>query len=239
MYVPFCTKALARRQIDGDQHFMAVRTAKDMIVQLEAMGRSFQNVLILNDPCGTLQKHFPKATIHKDIDRISLPFGDGSFDLVVDSMSWHWINDLPKALMEIKRILAPQGLMLSGFFGEKTLTELRQAFLEQDLNVFQGAAQRVSPMAQAQTLGELMLSCGFKDPILDLKSISVHYSSLRGLLNDLRVMGERGYLYRSEPLLSLNRFYYRGLEDIYRQRFKTPDGKLPATFDVIYVLGSV
>lgn len=237
MYAPFCEKALAQRTIIPDQHFIAQKAAMDMLLQLKAMGRDFSKVLILNDPCGTLHKHFPQAQTYGAVHRSLLPFEGEAFDLVIDCMSWHWINDLPQALMEIKRILSPEGLMLAGFLGEKTLTELRQTFLEQDLKVFQGAAQRIAPMAQAQTLGELMLSCGFKDPILDLKSLSVHYANLRGLLNDMRFMGERGYLYRPEPLPPLNRFYYQGLEDLYGQRFKTPDGKLPATFDLIYVLG--
>lgn len=231
----FCNHVLAHRSIDPAQHFLAHKIEENLYRQSQALGRSFKNVLLLNAPAGKLDAYFPHAQSYQKVERTALSYDNGTFDLVLDCMSWHWINDLPQALMEVKRIMAPGAVYLSGFLGEKTLTELRQVLLATDMTFFDGAAQRVAPMAQAQTLGELLLACGFEDPILDLQSLEVHYKDLRHLLGDLKIMGERGYLKRQETTMpTLRPSYLRYAQDLYRNLFPANDHGIKTTFDIIY-----
>ncbi len=119
-----------------------------------------------------------------------LPFAPGSFDLVVASLSLHWVNDLPGALIQLRQALQPDGLLLASFPALGTLQELRTALTGAEAALLGGASPRVSPFPDLRDLAGLMQRAGFALPVADVDSIAVAYASPLALLHDLRAAGE-------------------------------------------------
>src|ERR1700679_2080882 len=119
-----------------------------------------------------------------------VPFGPASFDLVVASLSLHWINDLPGALIQLRRALRPDGLFLASMPALGSLGELRAALTETELALAGGASPRVSPFPDLRDCAGLLQRAGFSAPVVDLEEIVVRYADPLQLLRDLRAAGE-------------------------------------------------
>lgn len=127
-------------------------------------------------------------------DEEFLPFGEGSFDLVVASLSLHWINDLPGALIQLRHALKPEGLLLASLPALGTLAELRQTLTETEAALTGGASPRVSPFAELRDCAGLLQRAGFTLPVADIEDITLLYAEPIGLLHDLRAAGEANAL---------------------------------------------
>lgn len=169
-------------------------------------------------------------------DEEALPFADGAFDLVVSTLSLHWVNDLPGALIQIRRALRPDGLFLGAMLGGVTLTELRRHLLEAELDLTGGAAPRVSPFADLRDAGNLLQRAGFALPVADTEVVTVTWSNLFGLLADLRGMGETGALVE-RPRRPLRRAVLLEAARRYAAQHAEPDGRIPASFEIVHLLG--
>ncbi len=123
-------------------------------------------------------------------DEELLPFGPGSFDLVVASLSLHWINDLPGALIQLRRSLKPDGLFLASMPALGTLAELREALTQTELALQGGVSPRVSPFPDLRDCAGLLQRAGFSAPVVDVEEIVVRYADPIQLLRDLRAAGE-------------------------------------------------
>ncbi len=123
-------------------------------------------------------------------DEEALPFGPGSFDLVVASLSLHWVNDLPGALIQLRQAMRPDGLLLASLPALGTLGELRVALLETEGALQGGASPRVSPFPDLRDLGGLLQRAGFALPVADVEEITLLYADPFALLRDLRAAGE-------------------------------------------------
>ncbi len=123
-------------------------------------------------------------------DEECLPFAPASFDLVVASLSLHWINDLPGALLQIRQILRPDGLFLASIPVLGTLAELRRALTEAEAGITGGAAPRVSPFPDLRDCAALLQRAGFALPVADVEEIRLLYADPFALLRDLRAGGE-------------------------------------------------
>ena len=119
-----------------------------------------------------------------------LPFAPASFDLVVASLSLHWVNDLPGALIQLRQALQPDGLLLASLPALGTLGELRTALTAAEAEVMGGASPRVSPFPDLRDLAGLLQRAGFALPVADVESIAVAYADPMALLRDLRAAGE-------------------------------------------------
>lgn len=166
----------------------------------------------------------------------ALPFGEGVFDLVVSNMSLHWVNDLPGALLQIRRALKPDGLFLAALAGGGTLGELRAALTQAEEEIAGGVSPRVSPFVDLRDAGALLQRAGFALPVIDGDPIPVRYENALKLMADLRGMGE------SNALAGMSRRFTRRdvllrAADIYRQRYEGPDGRVPASFQIVYLTG--
>jgi len=124
-----------------------------------------------------------------------LPFGAGSFDLVVASLSLHTVNDLPGALIQIRRALRPDGLFLATLPGLGTLQPLREALAAVEDELRGGAAPRVSPFPTLQDAAALLQRAGFALPVADLDRLDAAWRSPLGLLRDLQAAGEQAALH--------------------------------------------
>jgi SAM-dependent methyltransferase len=164
-----------------------------------------------------------------------LPFAPASFDLVLAPLSLHWVNDLPGCLVQIARILKPDGLFLAGLPGGRTLTELRQALLRAEAEVEGGASPRVAPFLDMRDGAGLLQRAGFALPVADSEIITVTYADPLRLLRDLRGAGETAAL--TDRRGSLRRATLLRAMEIYAELFAAPDGRVPATFELITLTG--
>ncbi len=169
-------------------------------------------------------------------DEEALPFGHGSLDLVVSGLALHFANDLPGVLAQICRALKPDGLFLAALLGGETLTELRQAFAEAESEIEGGASPRVAPFADLRQLGGLLQRAGFALPVTDVERLTVRYSSTFDLMHDLRRMGATNAL-AARRRVPLRRRTLLQMADIYARRFADSDGRIRATFDIVWLSG--
>ncbi|MFO1152507.1 MAG: methyltransferase domain-containing protein [Rhodospirillales bacterium] len=167
-------------------------------------------------------------------DEEALPFGRDCFDLVISLLSLHWINDLPGALTQIRLALKPDGLFLAAMLGGQTLKELRQALMEAEIAHEGGLSPRVAPFAEVRDAGSLLQRAGFALPVVDTETVTVSYGEPLRLLRDLRGMGETNAVIARRKTLS-RRATLLAAADRYRQLFADADGRVPATFQVIYL----
>lgn len=165
-----------------------------------------------------------------------VPLAPESVNLVVSPLSLHLTNDTPGVFIQIRRALKPDGLFLAAIPGSGTLQELREVLLATEAEMSGGASPRVIPFADVRDMGGLLQRAGFTLPVADTENYTVRYGSLFSLLKDLRAMGMTNPLAaRSRAPLS-KAFFLRAAE-IYAERFSDPDGRIRATFSIIYVSG--
>jgi len=167
-------------------------------------------------------------------DEEALPFAEASFDAVFSLLSLHWVNDLPGALIQVCRALKPDGLFLAAMLGGETLKELRAALLEAEVEIEGGAGPRVSPFADVRDLGALLQRAGFALPVADVDDIEVSYPDALRLMADLRGMGEANAVADRRKGFSRRATLMRAAE-LYAERHAGSDGRVPATFQVIYL----
>ena len=167
-------------------------------------------------------------------DEEALRFAPGSFDLVVSGLSLHWVNDLPGCLLQIRQCLKPDGLFLAAMLGGDTLYELRQSLMEAELAEAGGVSPRVSPFADLRDAGGLLQRAGFALPVIDGDRVTVSYPDVLKLMHDLRGMGE-GNAVQARASRAVNHAIVARTDEIYRRRFGDAEGRLDATFQVIYL----
>ena len=168
-------------------------------------------------------------------DSDAIPVADGQIDLAMSVMSLHWANDLPGTLVQVRRALRPDGLLLAAFLGGDTLTELRECLSAAEIEITGGISPRVIPFADLRDAGSLLQRAGFALPVADQDRINVTYASPMALMHDLRAMGETNALSRRIKNFTSRAVFARATE-LYSQRY-AKDDRIPATFDVIYLTG--
>ncbi len=252
---------LARRRdrIAGDiagHDFLLARVADDLAERLMVVRRRFATVLNLGAHHGLIGRRIAAHSgiehlVETDIslrllaacsglkvlaDEEALPFADASFDLVVSGLSLHYVNDLPGALIQIRRMLRPDGLMLAALLGGETLRELRETFLAAEADIEGGASPRVAPFADVRDLGALLQRAGFALPVADADVVDVAYASPLTLMRELKAMGASNVLLgrRRTPL---RRETLARACALYQERFARPDGRVTATFEIITLTG--
>lgn len=169
-------------------------------------------------------------------DEEALPFAPGSFELVVSGGALHAVNDVPGALAQINRALAPDGLFLAALIGGETLHELRTALIAAEAEIEGGASPRVAPFAQLADAAGLLQRAGFALPVADLDRIDVTYESAFALMADLRGMGETNAR-RDRRRAPTRRATVMRAAEIYSERFARADGRIPATFEIFFLTG--
>jgi NADH dehydrogenase [ubiquinone] 1 alpha subcomplex assembly factor 5 len=129
--------------------------------------------------------------VQADEDR--LPFADGAFDLVVSAGALDTVNDLPGALLLIRRALRSDGLFLGAFLGAGSLPRLKRAMLAAD-SIEGGASPRIHPQIDVRAAGDLLARAGFALPVVDAQPVDVRFSALLDLVRDLRAMAATNIL---------------------------------------------
>ncbi|QDL93674.1 SAM-dependent methyltransferase [Paroceanicella profunda] len=160
----------------------------------------------------------------------------GAQDLVVHGLGLHWSRDPVGTLIQMRLGLKPDGLMLAVSFGGQTLHELRAALAEAEVERAGGLSPRVAPMAEIRDLGALLQRAGFAMPVADTERLTVTYASPLNLMRELRAMGE-GNVMRQRRRVPLRRDVLLRACEIYQARWAGADGRVPATFDLVFLTG--
>ena len=238
----------------GPATFLLDRAADDLADRLAAVLRRFELAADLGTPGGAVRAALarlgsvgtivaagtlPNASRGTPVvvaDEEALPFGAERLDLVVSALALQFVNDLPGTLVQIRRALKPDGLLLAALLGGETLTELRQSFAAAESEVEGGVSPRVAPFADLRELGALLQRAGFALPVADSDRIVDRYETVFALMHDLRRMGA------ANPLLARRRTPLRRatllrMAEIYARRFADSDGRVRATFEVVWLSG--
>ena len=169
-------------------------------------------------------------------DEELLPFAPHSFDLVMSAMDLHWVNDLPGTLVQIRRILKPDGLLLGAMLGGATLWQLRQALAAAESEIEGGLSPRISPFADLRDAAGLLQRAGFALPVADSETIDVEYDNALALMRDLSAMGESNLVVERRGSFSRRATLLRAAE-IYGERFTLASGRVAASFEVLFLHG--
>ncbi len=233
--------------------FLLEAVADDLADRLDAVNRTFERVLVIGGgaqfrnavaarpPLAArigwiVEADWTDGAVNAGVafDPEHLPFAEGAFDLIVSLLALHWVNDLPGAMIQIRRALRPDGLFLGALFGGRTLHELRDSLLAAESEIRGGAALRVAPFADTLDIAGLLQRAGFALPVADRDTTTVRYGDPLHLLRDLRAMGETSALADAPPPLT-RPILFRAMA-IYAERFGI-EGRAPATFEVITATG--
>ena len=238
----FRRRALARAK--GGEDFLLLHAANDLAERLLAVDRKFEKAaLIASFPAraaelltaGNRIGALDEVAVH-DAREETLPFEPGSLDLVLSLLTLHETNDVPGALIQMKRALKPDGLMLAMMPGGETLKELRFALTQAETEIYGGASPRVLPFADVRAAGALLQRTGFALPVTDVETLVVRYDNAFGLMRDLRGMGAQIALNaRSRRPVGM-RFFQRAAE-IYAENFSDADARVRATFSFVSMSG--
>jgi SAM-dependent methyltransferase len=226
----------------GPATFLLDRVTEDMEERLNAVLREFADVADIWTPGQILQTRARdrfKSCTHislQDADRETLPFQPGSLDLVVSALALQFVNDLPGVLTQIRRALRPDGLLLAAMIGGDTLTELRQSFAAAEAECEGGVSPRVAPFADLRDIGALLQRAGLALPVTDVDRIVVRYDNAFALMRDLRRMGATNILVERRRTPTRRATMLR-MAQLYGERFADADGRIRATFDVIWLSG--
>jgi SAM-dependent methyltransferase len=236
-------RARQNRALRGEPApFLLDRVAEDLEERLHAVLREFADVAEIWTPGEVLRE--PTRHRFKCVTRIglqdskaeTLPLQPESLDLVVSALAFQFVNDLPGVLAQIRRALRPDGLLLAAMLGGDTLTELRQSFAAAEAECEGGVSPRVAPFADLRDVGALLQRAGFALPVTDVDRIVVRYDSAFALMHDLRRMGATNILVERRRTPTRRATMLR-MAQIYAERFTDSDGRIRATFDVIWLSG--
>ena len=236
-------RARRRRVLGGKPAtFLLDRVAEDVAERLHAVLREFRTAADIGTEGDQLRNALARRVDQltrvalPDLESEPLPLAPESLDLAVSALSLQFVNDLPGVLAQIRRALKPDGLLLAAMIGGDTLTELRQSFASAEAECEGGVSPRVAPFADLREIGALLQRVGFALPVTDVDRVVVRYDSAFALMADLRRMGATNVLIERRRTPTRRATLLR-MAQIYGERFADSDGRIRATFDIIWLSG--
>ena len=222
--------------------FLLDRVAEDVAERLHAVLREFKAAADigtagdqLRDVLAGRVEQLTRVAL-PDIESEPLPLAPESLDLAVSALALQFVNDLPGVLAQIRRALKPDGLLLAALIGGDTLTELRQSFAVAEAECEGGVSPRVAPFADLRDIGALLQRVGFALPVTDVDRVVVRYADAFALMADIRRMGATNILVERRRTPTRRATMLR-MAQLYGERFADPDGRIRATFDIIWLSG--
>lgn len=221
-------------RIGGDR-FLDAAALEGLHHRLSTVTRQFARGLWVGDTLPETIRVFAQNWTVADFDEKEVLKADGPFDVTVSLFSLQAVNDLPGAMIQIRRLLKPDGLFLAALFGGATLNELRQSFTAAESETLGGASPHVAPFADVRDMGALLQRAGFALPVADVERLVARYSNLTALVKDLRAHGQGNALngrrrnFTGRRMLNALTAHYA--------KYHANDGKLVATFETIYLTG--
>ncbi len=245
---------LSRARKKFEHHnFLHQWSQAQILDRLSDINRDFSNALCIGSRCPVTHAHHQKikrgvvldippapvsefSTPYLCADEEFLPIACQSLDLVVSNLHMHHVNDLPGALVQIRHALKNDGLFLASILGGETLHELRSVMMQAEIDIYGGASPRIAPFADKPQMGDLLQRAGFTLPVVDSDVVRVTYDNALKLMADLRGMGESNCIIARKKEFDRKAFFMR-VAELYQERFSEVDGRIVASFEVIFLLG--
>lgn len=245
-------RALARPADGAD--FLMRRVADDLAERLATVERRFGRAAVLFSQTPAASETLAASGKAADIVRVeadaallggapgivapfeTVPFEAESLDLAVSLLALQSMNDIPGMLAQVRRALRPDGLFLGAMAGAGTLAELRESLLAAETELHGGASPRVAPFTDVRDAGALLQRAGLALPVADLETVTVRYATPFGLMEDLKAMGETSALADRSRRPATRALLARAAQ-IYAERFSDPDGRVRATFAIVWLSG--
>jgi SAM-dependent methyltransferase len=202
--------------------------------RIELVNKAFTSVAIVTPFPEIWQPAFPGAVMVEDSDTLDLP--PARFDLIIHAMCLHWADDPVGQLIQCRRALKEDGLCLGFLLGGQTLHELRAVLSQAESSVTGGLSPRISPMAEIRDLGGLLSRAGMSLTVADTVPLNTTYRDMTHLMHDLRAMGETNAL-TGRLRHPTRRAVFDLASTLYRDHFGTPDGRIAASFEMIFLTG--
>lgn len=209
--------------------------------RLQDINRDFNTGIVFSDQPDPWPPYYRSSFISATkpdliADEEFLPFAHESVDIILSILEIQNINDMPGALIQMRRALKPDGLFLAAMIGGESLHELRSCLTEAELALDGGISPRVHPFADKQQAGALLQRAGFALPVVDSELVTVTYESMTALMHDLRGMG-MGNITHDRRRKPATRALFDTAQDLYFRQFAEHDKRLRATFEIIYMIG--
>ncbi|WP_424966088.1 SAM-dependent methyltransferase [Dinoroseobacter sp. S375] len=218
----------------GPELFLHREALSELQERLSEVNRSFTKPAIVTGFPAFWAEAFPDATVVADTDLLDLE--PGAHDLVIHAMALHWADDPVGQLVQARRALVEDGLLLAVSFAGDTLRELRISFAEAESRLRGGLSPRVAPMGDLRDLGGLLQRAGFALPVADLSPRQVDYATPLHLMRELRAMGETNALDQRDRR-PLRRDVLAATLDLYATEFPGDNGRVRATFQFAFLTG--
>lgn len=229
--------ALRKRRARASSRFLMKRAEQELAQRLLPISRTFEHTLVVGGESQVENKmlgSIDRAQVDFDGELIEAP--SANYDLALSLLEMQWFNDLPGVFAQIKRLLKPDGLLLAAMIGGDSLAELRESLAVAETEIEGGISPRVSPFVEVRTLGSLLQRAGFALPVTDVDRVTVRYANALELMRDLRAMGATNVLHERNRKPLRRATLFRALE-IYRERFADADGRIRATFEILWLSG--
>ena len=225
---------LARHRARASAFFLHDLAIAEIQERLTEVNKVFTAPAVVSGFAKIWGAAFPGARVVADDDLLALE--PGAHDLVIHGQSLHWAADPVGQLVQCRRALAPDGLMIAALFGGQTLTELRAVLAEAEAAETGGLSPRVLPMAEVRDLGGLLQRAGFALPVADVLTQRVSYRDTTALMHDLRAMGE-GNALTARLRHPTGRRVFQRANELYQQHFADGPNRIRATYDLIFLTG--
>ncbi|OIQ33146.1 MAG: SAM-dependent methyltransferase [Alphaproteobacteria bacterium MedPE-SWcel] len=225
---------LRRRRRRPDAMFLHELARDEIEDRLSMVKRVFTKPAIVAPFAEPWDGLLPNSRIVTDNNVLDL--APQSHDLVIHSMALHWANDPVGQLIQCRRALVDDGLLLVVTLGGQTLYELRASLAEAETYISGGLSPRVAPMGEIRDLGGLLQRAGFALPVADLVPLTAQYRNLSHLMHDLRAMGETNALTNRQRKFT-SRALFELADHIYSQNYAADSGALNATFELVCLTG--
>lgn len=258
LFSPIRRNAVEARALaisDQDTDFLFKEASEIISERLDATNRDFPVAVDVFSLFDTMLEKLKSSDKTKDVKAIrnvfhkedkkldkfiigqpeDIPLKPKSINLITSIFGLHRSNDLPGTLLQIRNALVEDGLFLAAIPGDRTLMELRDCLLEAESNINGNATLRIDPFGEVRQLGGLLQRAGFTLPVVDTEVLTVRYSTFQKLVSDLRGMGANSCLSGNRQFGPRNLF--EKTEEIYHKRYSDNDGKIRATFEIVFLSG--
>ncbi|MBU6140022.1 MAG: methyltransferase domain-containing protein [Proteobacteria bacterium] len=224
----------------AQHNFLYHEVANRIAENLELLNRKFERILELDAMDDYLQKLVTMSLSKGDeiiFDMLSETPSEGSYDLIISNLNFHYINEIPQYLLQIKNLLTPDGIFIASFFGEENLSQLAHVLHKTENEIYDGISPRMPPTIDVKTAAALLHKAGFQNPISVFDRIEVDYSSPLDLLKDLKMMGQGNILtQRSRRFFTKN--FLNKISENYREMYGIFESKVLATFEIVTIMGA-
>ena len=234
--------ARANRKRAAEPSILTRTIAEELADRLAFVNRRFGTALVIAQEPEAIAARLKEAGQVKETEAHRPTAGDDlclkpeRYDAIFSVLDLQTFNDVPGALIQMRRALKPDGLLLACLFAGDTLTELRQSWLAAEAAVTGGVSPRVAPMIDVRELGGLLQRAGLALPVADLDRTMVRYADAVALIHEIRELGLSNNL-AGRSRVPVSRRLFGAAVNHYQQNFADADGRIRATVEVAWITG--